>query len=315
MKKILVTGAGGLVGSAIKRLYDVGTWGTEYQISFVGREFDLRVIDTSDYIVRQFKPDVIINTAANVGGLLANMSHPVECFTDNIRINTNIIESAAKAGVKRLIAFSSVCAYPNHLELLEEEKMHDGPPHEAHFGYAHAKRMVDVLIQSCRRQYGSDYCTLTPVNIYGPNDYYDLTNGHIIPSLTYKCFEAVKNNKPFVVWGDGTPQREFLYVDDVVKIVVALLDLPTLPERLILTHGIETPIADIATKIAAEFGYSSPILYDKTKPNGQLRRPSNPNKLKGLLPFILPKFEWTTVAEGLAMTCDWFKANYPNVRK
>jgi GDP-L-fucose synthase len=189
--------------------------------------------------------------------------------------------------------------------------MHDGPPHEAHFGYAHAKRMVDVMVQSARKQHGSNFCTVTPVNMYGENDYYNLVNGHIIPSLTVKCFEAVKNNDVFKVWGDGTPKREFIYTKDVAALVMNLLERPTLPDRLIISNGVEVSIREIAEIIAEFFNYTGEIVYDSKYPNGQLRRPSDITRLKT----IFPDLTWTPLRTGMYETLEWFKKTYPRVRQ
>jgi GDP-L-fucose synthase len=306
--KILVTGRNGLVGRALENLT---MFKSDRQMIFTDRSYDLRDFKTVDHLIDFWKPNAIIHTAANVGGILANISHPVECFTDNIRMNTNVIECAIKHKVDKLIVFSSVCAYPDKLELLQEDKMHDGPPHEAHFGYAHAKRMVDVMVQSARKQHGSNFCTVTPVNMYGENDYYNLVNGHIIPSLTVKCFEAVKNNDVFKVWGDGTPKREFIYTKDVAALVMNLLERPTLPDRLIISNGVEVSIREIAEIIAEFFNYTGEIVYDSKYPNGQLRRPSDITRLKT----IFPDLTWTPLRTGMYETLEWFKKTYPRVRQ
>lgn len=309
--KILVTGKNGLIGRALENLAGSGQISYDHTFIFTDRSYDLRDKTTVDNLLEFHQPDAIIHTAANVGGLMANIEFPVNCFTDNIRMNTNVIESAVKYNVKNLIAFSSVCAYPDHLTLLHEDKMHDGPPHSAHFGYAHAKRMVDVLVQSCRKQHGSNFCTLTPVNMYGENDYYNLHTGHVMPSLTVKCFNAVKNKTDFEVWGDGTPKREFIYTNDVAKLVLDLLNLPQLPDRLIISNGIEVSIREIAEIIAEIFGYDKEIKFNTTAPNGQLRRPSDPTRLRT----IFPNLTWTPLKYGMIETLDWFIKHYPNVRQ
>ena len=200
MKKLLVTGANGLVGSSI--ISDIK----------IGKEFDLRNSEETNQMFELHKPTHVIHCAGKVGGLSANMNYKGEFFYDNIMINTNVIEFARKHNVKKLVSFLSTCIFPNEIEYpITEKKIHFGEPHFSNYPYAYAKRMADIQIRAYREQYGVEYVSVIPTNIYGPNDNFSLNNGHVIPMLLHKLYLAQKNNTDFIVWGSGKPLREFIY--------------------------------------------------------------------------------------------------------
>jgi GDP-L-fucose synthase len=200
MRKLLVTGGNGLVGSAIEA--DVK----------IGREFDLVDSIQTAKAFEIHKPTHVIHCAGKVGGLGGNMNHKGEYFYDNLMINTNVIEEARKSGVTNLVAFLSTCVFPDAIEYpLTEKKIHLGEPHSSNYPYAYAKRMSDIQIRAYREQYGMKYTSVIPCNIYGPNDNFSLTHGHVIPMLMHKIYQAQQNNSELVIWGDGSPLREFIY--------------------------------------------------------------------------------------------------------
>jgi GDP-L-fucose synthase len=305
--KILVTGADGLVGSAIR---ENSTNYSEDNFIFCSRK-DLNLLnqEETNNFISKIKPDSIIHTAARVGGIGKNISTPAQQFTENIYINTNIIHSAYLNGVKKLIAFSSVCAFPNSLDILSEDKMHDGIPHEAHRSYAYSKRMVDIQIESYNKQYGLNYCSVIPGNIFGERDNYDLENGHVIPSLIHKFFLAKKNNQPVVVWGNGEPYREFIYSKDISKLCLELIKKDKLPPRIIMSGELEIQIKEIVKMISDIYEYKD-VIWDIDKPNGQMRRPSEHSVFR--THFSDFKFEHMFTA--LKNSIEWFQDNYPNVR-
>lgn len=307
-KKLLVTGSNGLVGSALKEMLPYEA--TQYDVLFATRKLgDLTSAHDTWRLFKDFKPDYVVHTAAKVGGIKANMDLPLTYFIDNMRINANILEMCTNFKVEKLIAFSSVCAYPDEVRTISEEKMHDGPPHHAHFGYAHAKRMVDVMIEAAGRQYKTNYCTVTPVNIYGKNDYYNLEHGHVVPSLTLKCWKAKKDVLPLTVWGNGQAIREFMYADDVARAIYKLLEID-LPRRLVLSSRESLTIGAVTQEIASKLGFGNNIFFDSTKPNGQMARPTDPR----LFEELIPGFKWTKFNHGIAKTLDWFTKNTDNIR-
>lgn len=211
--KILVTGGKGLVGSALDA--DVK----------IGREYDLTKSNEVDKMYQDHNPTHVIHCAGKVGGIGGNMNHKGEYFYDNIMMNTNVIESARKSGVKKLVSFLSTCVFPDDVEYpLTESQIHKGEPHTSNNAYAYAKRMADVQINAYREQYGINYTSVIPTNIYGPNDNFSLVHGHVMPMLIHKMYNSMKTGEDFVVWGTGKPLREFIYSKDIAKLTKWVLD-------------------------------------------------------------------------------------------
>jgi GDP-L-fucose synthase len=300
MKKLLVTGGNGLVGSSITS--DVK----------IGKEYDLRNIEETNKMFEYHKPTHVIHCAGKVGGLSANMNYKGEFFYDNIMINTNVIESARKHNVKKLVSFLSTCVFPDNIEYpITEKKIHLGAPHFSNYPYAYAKRMADIQIRAYREQYGLEYVSVIPTNIYGPNDNFSLDTGHVIPMLLHKMYNALRDNSNFVVWGSGTPLREFIYSKDIAKLSEWALDNYNESEPIIFSNSNEISIKDLVDLLVNELNFKGKVIFDKTKPDGQFRKPSDNSKLKS----YLPNFEFTPIEQGLKETINWFIENYENTRK
>jgi GDP-L-fucose synthase len=302
MDKILITGGNGLVGSEFK--------GDQY-LKPSSKEYDLTDKDqTYRLMLKGF--DGIIHCAAKVGGVGANMNYKGEFFYDNIMINTNVIEGARLSGVKNLVAFLSTCIFPNEVDYpLTEKKIHLGPPHFSNDAYAYAKRMTDIQIRSYNEQYGLNYKSVIPTNIYGPNDNYDIQNGHVVPSLIHKCFLARENKTPLTIWGSGTPLREFIFSKDVAKLTEWVLHNYKENEPIILSTSEEISIKDVVGMIVELMNFKEDVLFDSTKPDGQFRKPSDNSKIKN----YLPNFKFTPMYEGLKETIEYFEKNYNLIRK
>ena len=297
----LVTGGRGLVGSSLSG-----------DINRVGSEFDLRDKAVTDKLFSDLSPKNVIHCAARVGGLGGNMNHKGEFFYDNIMMNTNVIESCRIHNVKKLVCFLSTCVFPSDVEYpLTEKKIHLGPPHNTNDSYSYAKRMAEVQIRAYREQYGLNYVTVIPTNIYGPNDNFDLDNGHVVPSLIHKCYLAKKNNTPFKIWGSGKPLREFIFSKDVGKLTEWVLDNYEGEEPLILSTSDEVSIKDVVNLIVKHMSFDGEVIWESDKPDGQFRKPSDNSKLLS----YLPDFKFTSLDEGLKETIDWFIDNYENCRK
>jgi GDP-L-fucose synthase len=300
MRKLLVTGGNGLVGSSI--ISDVK----------IGKEYDLRNIDETNKMFEYHKPTHVIHCAGKVGGLSANMNYKGEFFYDNIMINTNVIESARLNNVKKLVSFLSTCVFPDNIEYpITEKKIHLGAPHFSNYPYAYAKRMADIQIRAYREQYGLEYVSVIPTNIYGPNDNFSLDTGHVIPMLLHKMYVAQRDNTDFVVWGSGTPLREFIYSKDIAKLSEWALDNYNESEPIIFSNSNEISIKDLVDLLVNEFNFKGKVIFDKTKPDGQFRKPSDNSKLKS----YLPNFEFTPIEQGLKETINWFIENYDKTRK
>jgi GDP-L-fucose synthase len=298
--KLLVTGGRGLVGSSI-----------EAEVK-LGREYDLRNPLETNKAIEYHHPTHIIHCAGKVGGVGGNMNYKGEYFYDNIMINTNIVEAARLNGVKHLVAFLSTCIFPDNVEYpLTENKIHLGEPHFSNYPYAYTKRMLDIQVRAYREQYGLNYTSVIPTNIYGPNDNFSLEHGHVMPMLIHKLYQAQLNKKEFVVWGSGKPLREFIYSKDVAKLSKWVLDNYSEPEPLILSPSQEISIKDIVDILIQEFNFKGKVIFDTTKPEGQFRKPSDNSKLRS----YLPDFEFTPIEQGIKETVKWFINNYDKVRK
>lgn len=300
MKKLLVTGGNGLVGSSITS--DIK----------IGKEFDLRDSEETNKMFELHKPTHVIHCAGKVGGLSANMNYKGEFFYDNIMINTNVIEQSRRHNVKKLVSFLSTCIFPNEIEYpITEKKIHFGEPHFSNYPYAYAKRMADIQIRSYREQYGLEYVSVIPTNIYGPNDNFSLDTGHVIPMLIHKMYLSQRNKTDFVVWGSGKPLREFIYSKDVSNLSEWVLENYNESEPIILSNSTEISIKDLVDLLIIEFNFKGNVIFDKTKPDGQYRKPSDNSKLKS----YLPNFEFTPIEKGLKETINWFIKNYEKTRK
>ena len=303
MERILVTGGTGLVG----RCFQGGKF---IRSNHVGCDLtDPRQVNAMFNSVR---PDAVIHCAAKVGGLQANMTQKGDFFYQNIMMNTNVIESARKSGVKKLISFLSTCVFPNDVEYpLSPEKIHLGKPHYSNDAYAYAKRMSDIQIQAYREQFGCEYFSVIPTNIYGPGDNYNLQNGHVVPTLIHKFYLAKKNNTPVEIWGTGKPLREFIYSEDVANLTSRLLENYSGFNPVILSTSKEVSIAELAEIIKNSINYKGKIIYQKEKPDGQFRKPSDNSVIKDLF----PDFKFTPIEEGIQKSIDWFERNYTEARK
>jgi GDP-L-fucose synthase len=300
MKKLLVTGGNGLVGSSI--ISDIK----------IGKEYDLRNFDETNKIFEFHKPTHVIHCAGKVGGLGSNMNNKGRFFYDNIMINTNVIESSRKFGVTNLIAFLSTCIFPDKIDYpLTESKIHLGPPHSSNDAYAYAKRMSDIQIRAYREEYGVKYTSVIPTNIYGPNDNFSLTNGHVTPMLIHKLYLAQRDKTDFIVWGSGKPLREFIYSKDIAKLSEWAIDNYDEPEPIIFTNSNEISIMDLVDLLVKEFNFKGNVKFDSTKPDGQFRKPSDNSKLKS----YLPDFNFTPIEVGIKETVNWFIENYEKSRK
>ena len=309
MKKVLVTGSSGLVGNAIRRL---ASEHPEFEFYFATRADGNLTQEIEVFsLFHKIKPNYVIHTAAKVGGIGGNMAGHADYFFQNILINTHVINQSYIHGVEKLLAFSSVCVFPNDVQVLREDVIHDGPPFTGNFAYAHAKRMVDVQIRAYKSQLGvKNYCSVIPGNIYGTHDLYNLVHGHVIPALIHKIYLAKKGKTDLSVWGDGKSLREFIYADDLAKVLFHLLTLEEIPER-ILVSGFKThSIKEIVDILVEASGFDGRVVYDETKPNGQRVRISD----LSLLRQIFPSYSPIDLEQGLKTSYDWFEQNYPNVR-
>lgn len=305
MNKILVTGANGLVGTALKNIENSDMF-------FIGREdADLTNFNETLSLFKKIKPTQVIHLAAAVGGIGGNLVHSGEYFRNNININMNVLESSRLVNVDKLLCFMSTCVFPDECEYpLKPKDLHNGPPHPSNFGYAYAKRMLQVQCNAYRKEWGCNYIVGIPSNIYGPGDNFSLEEGHVLPALIHRIYQAKVANKPLNVWGSGNPLREFIHSSDIANLSLWALKNYNDEEPLIMTSGIETSIKDAVNIIANHFNFENEIIFDTSKPDGQFRKPSDTSKLEK----CLPNFIWKSLDEGIFETVDWFMTNYPKIR-
>ena len=296
----LVTGGNGLVGSTIKSKFKP----TRYDVNLMN-------LDSVVNYITENQIDSIIHCAAKVGGIKANSEHLGEFYYENTIINTNVLEAARISGVQKIVSFMSTCVFPdNAIYPLTPCQIHLGEPHPSNYAYAYAKRMLEVQSRAYRDQYGYNFVTVIPCNIYGPHDNFNLESGHVIPSLIHKCYLAKQNNTDFEIWGTGKPYREFIYSEDVGRITQWVLENYNDSEPLIISPDEEITIGVVAQEIAWRMGFEGNIVYNG-KLDGQLKKPSNNMTLK----HFLPDYKFVPIEEGLQKSIDWFVENYEDARK
>jgi len=305
---VVITGGSGMVGSAFKNL------NTPHELILVGsKDYDLTKEQEVQDLFIDTEPDAIIHLAARVGGVKGNTDFVADFYADNIRMNTNLLNASQRWGVKKVISILSTCVYPDSVVYpLTEDQIHNGAPHPSNFGYAYAKRMLDVHSRALRQQYGCNFICAVPNNLYGPRDYFDLNNSHVIPAMMRKIWEAKLTNTSVVLWGDGSPLREFTYSVDIANILLFLLENYDSPAPVTIGSTGEISIAALARKICniMEYDYNK-IEWDVSKPAGQYRKPSSNQKL---LDLGWKQEDYTDFDAGLELSYAWFSEAYPNIR-
>ena len=280
--KIYIAGHNGMVGSACKRALEAK--GYKNIIGFSSKELDLRDQSAVFEMLEREKPKAIIDAAAKVGGILANSTYPYEFLMDNMLIQNNLIKTAHELDIPKFIFLGSSCIYPKMApQPLKEEYLLTGPLEETNQWYAIAKISGVKLIEALREQYNRDYVSLMPTNLYGPGDNYDLETSHVLPAMLRKFHEAKENNHSDVVlWGTGTPKREFLHVDDLANAVLFALENKMEESLYNVGSGEEITIKDLAELIQAIIGHRGNIIWDKSKPDGTPRKLMDSSKLLNL---------------------------------
>lgn len=301
--KILITGAKGFVGkSLIQYLKNLNYINL---IELNGKtQCDLTNQRFVQYLIDLHKPDIVIHTAARVGGIGANMENPGLFMYENLVMGANLIETCRKYGkLKKFIMLSTVCSYPKFTNVpFKEEDIWNGYPEETNAPYGIAKKAIVEMLIAYHKQYGFESTTLIPANMYGPEDCFDPSKSHVIPALILKIFEAKRQNKGIMIWGDGQPSREFLYVLDCVRAIEKSLYKNTGPDPINIGTAIETKIIDLVDIIAKIMDYKNEIYFDAEMPNGQPRRSLDISKAKELIDYE-PLIDLQT---GLEETINWF---------
>ena len=308
---VLVTGGTGLVGRSLSTLQ------SKYRdlifIFLSSLDGDLRDIEVCRKLFKQHDPDYVIHLAANVGGLFKNMSKNVEMFEDNLLMNLNVVKVCYEFSIVRLISCLSTCVFPDSAKCpMSEKDLHRGPPHFSNEGYSYAKRMLEVHCRMYNEQYGCNFINVVPTNIYGPYDNFSIEDGHVIPSLIHKCYNAKNENTDFIVKGSGKPLRQFIYSVDLAELIMKIMLEYTEKDTIILAPNKEdeVSIGDVSKCIARNFNYSK-LKFDKKFADGKYQKTVNNKKL---LDFV-KDYKFTPLEQGIKKTVEWFDKNYDYTRR
>lgn len=306
-KRVLVTGGAGFLGShlvsalAAKRCSEI--------IVPRSREFDLVDRDAVRRLYREARPDLVFHLAARVGGIGANKQNPGKYFHDNLMMGVHVLEEGRQHGIPKIVMAGTICSYPKFTPIpFREEELWNGYPEETNAPYGVAKKALLVMAQAYRQQYGQNAIVLLPVNLYGPRDNFDLESSHVIPAMIRKCLEAKKRRDPRVVlWGDGSPTREFLYVEDCARALILGAERYDGSEPINVGAGFEISMRELAERIARLTGYAGELHWDSTRPNGQPRRCLDTGRAEQWLGFKAQ----VGLAEGLQKTLAWWEEQAP----
>ena len=301
--KILVAGGTGLAGSAIIRELE------RVNKNVIGiSSKDVNLLDRAKTFscIKDLSPAIIIDAAAKVGGVGSNNAFPVEFLSQNLQIQSNLMDAAHEAKVEKFVFLGSSCIYPrNCAQPIKEDYLLTGELEQTNSAYAIAKIAGIELIKSYRKEYGYSWISVMPTNLYGPNDNFDLENSHVLPALIRKFVEAKRNNSPEVVlWGSGTPLREFLHVDDLAKAILVCLEKYDDSQQINIGSGDEISIKDLGQKIANLTGFTGKVVWDSNRPDGTPRKVLDSTKINNL--------GWKsiiTLDEGIKSTVDWYSKN------
>ena len=304
-KRVLVTGGRGFLGRVV--VERLAARGAAYVLAPSRSEFDLTRAGDVRALLATSRPDVVIHAAAVVGGIGANRAHPGRFFYENAIMGIQLIEEARKAGVGKLVCLGTICAYPKFAAVpFREEDLWNGYPEETNAPYGLAKKMLLVQLQAYRQEFGFPGIYLLPVNLYGPGDNFDLETSHVIPAMIRKFLEARDRGEETVeLWGDGSPTREFLFVEDAAEAILQATERYDGPDPVNVGSGEEIAIRDLAAAVARETEYGGRIVWDASKPNGHPRRRLDVGRAEA-------SFGWrsrVSLAEGLRTTVKWYREN------
>ena len=302
-----MTGGAGFLGShVVESLRAAG--GTQIHV-LRSREVDLTDGGATRSLFEQLRPQLVLHLAAQVGGIGANQKHPGTFFRDNLAMGFNVLEEARRAGTEKVVVAGTICAYPKFTPVpFREDDLWNGYPEETNAPYGIAKKALLVMAQAYRQEFGSNFVMLFPVNLYGPRDNFDLESSHVIPAMIRKFHSARQARaREVVLWGDGSPTREFLYVEDAAEGLLQAALRYDDPDPVNLGAGFEITMRDLAHSIAEKLGYTGAIVWDTSRPNGQPRRMLDVSRARQRFGFQAR----VSFDDGLNRTIEWYRAQQP----
>jgi GDP-L-fucose synthase len=307
-KRVVVTGGAGFLGRRV--VARLAREGAREIVIPRSSDYDLVKFQDVTRLLETATPDIVIHLAARVGGIGANRQNPGKFFYDNLMMGAQLMEVSRQTGVQKFVAAGTICAYPKFTPVpFKEENLWNGYPEETNAPYGLAKKMLLVQAQAYREQYGFNAVYLLPVNLYGPEDNFDLDTSHVIPAMIRKCVEAVRDGrKEIVLWGTGTPTREFLYVDDAAEGIVLASEKYDSSEPVNIGASREVSISDLANTVARLTGFEGSIRWDASKPDGQPRRALDTTRAEARFGFRAR----TSLEEGLKKTVAWYQHVRPS---
>jgi len=311
-KVILVTGGSGLVGKGIETVLETEKLPDEQWIFLSSKDANLLSESETEALFAKHRPTHVIHLAALVGGLFANMKANCDFLRNNMKMNDNILSMSHKFNVKKVVSCLSTCIFPDKTSYpIDETMLHNGPPHDSNFGYSYAKRMIDVINRGYHEQYGCQFTSVIPCNVFGPHDNFNIEQGHVIPGLMHKAYKAQQTGSKFQIWGTGSPLRQFIYSLDLARLFIWVLRDYEEIEPIILATEEEVSIKDVAFKILKAFDFKGEVEFLTDKADGQFKKTASNDKLRR----YLPQFKFTPQDVAIQQTVDWFKQNYETCRK
>ncbi len=260
------------------------------------------------------KPTHVIHLAAMVGGLFHNLRANLDFFRVNMLINDNVLSASHACDVKKVVSCLSTCIFPDKTTYpIDETMVHNGPPHDSNFGYSYAKRMIDVLNKGYAQQHGRKYTSVIPCNVFGPNDNFNMEDGHVIPGLMHKAYLAQRDGKAFEIWGTGKPLRQFIYSLDLARLFIWVMREYEEVDPIVLSvdEKDEVSIGDVAKLVLDAFEFKGEVKYLTEKADGQFKKTASNEKLRK----YRPDFKFTPIKEAIEETAKWFRDNYETARK
>jgi GDP-L-fucose synthase len=305
--KVLVTGSNGLLGRALKKVLGDGhIYHTREDVDLTNYE------ETFNYLQDKVLNEgvyTVIHTAARVGGVNANMNNNQSFFNDNYIINSNVIKACSILQIENFVNILSTCIFPheNIVYPLTSDQIDNGAPHPSNYGYSYAKRLSGYETQIFRDVLKKNWYSVVPTNLYGPHDNFNLEDSHLIPGMIHRAYLAKQNNEKFVIWGDGSPLRQFVYSEDMAKLIVWSLKNWGSEKHCMMIDETEVSVMEVANIISKKFGFSNEdLIFDDTKPKGQFRKPAASD---------IKNFNFKPIEDGINETIDWFITNYETARK